>query len=93
VSGEQGDIFQRDASSFERRQSLVAEGMWMQLRKLERGSQCFNHVVEGAGHKRSARITRRLGDEQRPRFVEGERVDQSPAVVIQVVVQYALADG
>ena len=93
VSSEQGDIFQRDAGSFERRQSLVAEGMRVQLWKLERDSQRFNHVVEGARHKRTAWITRRLGNEQRPRFVEGERVDQSPALVIQVVIQYALANG
>ena len=35
VSGEQGDIFERDTSRFERRQPLVAERMRVQLRELE----------------------------------------------------------
>src|SRR5438094_8735854 len=58
VSGKQGDILKGDASRFERRQALVAEGMRVQLRELERGSQRFNHVVEGARHKRAAWILR-----------------------------------
>ena len=48
VSGEQGDIFERDTSSFERRQTLVAERMRVQLRELERDSQCIDQVIEGA---------------------------------------------
>src|SRR5438128_5429062 len=93
VSSEQGDIFQRDAGSFERRQSLVAEGMRVQLRKLECDSQRFHNVVEGARYERTARIARRFGDEQRSTFIEDERIDQRPTLMIQVVVQHALTDG
>jgi hypothetical protein len=92
VSGKQGDIFERDTSSFERRQPLMAESMWVQLRELERDPQRFDHVIEGASHERTAGITRRLGDEHRPVLIEGERVDQSPTLVVQVVVQHALAN-
>ena len=93
VPGKQGDILKGDAGRFERRQPLVAQSMWVQLRELERGAQCFDHVIEGARHERTTRITRRLRDEQRPAFIEGESVDESPALVIEIVVQHALANG
>ena len=92
VSGEQSDIFERDTSRFERRQPLVAESMRVQLRELERDSQCIDHVIEGASDERATGITRRLRDEHRPTLIEGERVDQSPTLVVQVVVQHALGD-
>src|SRR5712691_9559579 len=56
VPGKQGDIFEGDTGRFERRQPLVAEGMWVQLRELERGSQRFDHIIEGTRDERTARI-------------------------------------
>ena len=49
MSGKQGDIFERDTGRFERRQALVAEGMRVQLRQLERGAQRFDYVIEAPG--------------------------------------------
>src|SRR5260370_10581094 len=48
VSGEQCNIFERDTSRFERRQPLMAERMRVQLRELERDSQCIDDAMEGA---------------------------------------------
>ena len=62
VSGEQGDIFEGNASCLERGQPLVTEGMRVQLRKLECGPQRLHDVIEGARHERTSGIARRLGD-------------------------------
>ncbi len=93
VAGEEGDVVQVYAAALEDGAALMAQGVRGQLGHTQLRAHLLDYVIERAKAHGLPRIAVRLGHEEWPRPLAAERVDDVPAIQLDVAPEHELNDG